>query len=276
MGRGSPGPGVDVTEAIASLEPGYDALLRTLTALVEPDPRVRALWLTGSVGRGVADAGSDLDVLVTVTSTEEFTDPAIWAPLDPVISTPIPGLPGCFAFTTRGGLRVDLVLETPADVATTHYRHRVRVFDRDGLVVPQPDDDGSGPDLEQMSAVLTEYFRHGAIFPAAVVAREDWLLGQVAVHNGARMLYELFVLSNAPLPPMGIKQWSSKLTADQRQVLAALEPPRATRDEVVSAMRAVRAAIETHGRAAVERSGGTWPAELEGMTTAYWRRHGLL
>ncbi len=109
--------GVDVSRAIAPLEPGYAALLARVEEAMRDDERVRALWLAGSVGRGVADAGSDLDLVVTVVDVHAFAEPAVWAAARPVITTPIPGMPGCFAFTTREGLRVDVVLETPADVA---------------------------------------------------------------------------------------------------------------------------------------------------------------
>ena len=101
----------------------------------------------------------------------------------PVITTPIPGMPGCFAFTTRAGLRVDVVLETPEDTATSTYSCRVRVLDRDGFALPAAFDDDRAPDVGRMQAIVMEFLRQSAIFPAAVVAREDWLLGQVAVHQ---------------------------------------------------------------------------------------------
>jgi predicted nucleotidyltransferase len=264
-----------VVEAIAPLEPGYGSLLARLASALTRDERVRALWLAGSVSRGVADAGSDLDVVVTVTSVQDFVDPATWSLLDPVITTPIPGMPGCFAFTTRQGLRVDVVLETPADLASTAYRSRIRVFDHDDLVPPAPTRAEPGPDPARMQAIVEEILRQAAIFPAAVVAREDWLLGQQAVHNYGLMLYQLFVESNAPLPPMGVKQWSSRLTGEQRQILSDLTPPRARRDDVIVAMRAMRTAISTHGRAVVEASGGVWPIDVDEAMQEYWRRHGL-
>jgi hypothetical protein len=266
---------VDAGEAIAPLEPGYDALLARVIAVLEADQRVRALWLAGSVGRGVADAGSDLDLVVTVSSVDAFADPAVWAVLRPAIATPIPGMPGCFAFTTREGLRVDVVLETPAQVAVSPYVQRVRVFDRDGLEPPAPDGRSEGPDLQRMQAIVTELHRQAAIFPGAVVARADWLLGQVAVHNYRLMLYDLFVESNRPLPAMGVKQWSSKLTGSQREVLAGLDPPTADREGVVTAMGAVVSAIARHGRAALESAGGVWPDDLSTSIGAYWSRHGL-
>jgi hypothetical protein len=266
---------VDVGEAIAPLEPGYDALLARVVAVLEADDRVRALWLAGSVGRGVADAGSDLDLVVTVSSVDGFVDPGVWAVLAPVVTTPIPGLPGCFAFTTEEGLRVDVVLETPAELASSPYTSRVRVFDRDGLEPPAPEATPDGPDVGRMQAIVTEVHRQAAIFPAAVVARADWLLGQVAVHNHRLMLYDLFVEANRPLPPMGIKQWSSKLSGPQREILADLVPPTADRDAVVAAMVAVMAAIAGPGRAALESVGGAWPDATAASIAAYWARHGL-
>lgn len=264
-----------VRAAIAPLERGYDELLARVVERVQGDDRVRALWLSGSVGRGAPDAGSDLDLIVTVTDRASFADPAEWEVVDPVITLPIPGLTGCFAFTTRQGLRVDMVLETPDEVGSSPYTHRMCVLDKDGLEPPAPTDDAHGPDLARMQAIVTEFLRQSAIFPAAVVAREDWLLGQAAVRNYATMLYDVLVESNQPLPVMGIKQWSSRLTPAQREMLADLPVPTADRKSVVDAMVATRAAFRTHGRAAVESAGGAWPIEADDAMAAYWTRHGL-
>jgi len=264
-----------VRALVAPLESGYVDLLERVVESLAGDGRVRALWLAGSVGRGVADAGSDLDLVVTVTDVAGFADPDVWGVLDPVITTPIPGSPGCFAFTTRAGLRVDVVLETTDAVASSPYVHRACVLDRDGLEPPTPHGETRGPDVTRMQGIVTEFLRQSAIFPAAVVAREDWLLGQVAVHNYALMLFELLVESNQPLPTMGAKQWSSRLDEDQRALFRSLPAPTADHRSVVSAMAAVRAAIRTHGRAALETAGGVWPVEIDDAMAAYWRRHGL-
>ena len=266
--------GREVAIALAPLEPGYDALLARVAGALEEDPEVRAVWLSGSVGRGVADGGSDLDLVVTVTDPAPFREPAAWAVVDPVITIPIAGGQG-FAFTTRAGLRLDVVLETPDEVGSSPYRYRVRVFDRGTTVPPRPGSAERGPDVDRMQAVVTEVLRQSAIFPAAVVVREDWLLGRVAVSAYHQLLYDLFVESNQPLPPMGVKQWSSRLTAEQCALLAGLPAPSVDRDSVVAAMNAVREAIRSHGRAALEGAGGTWPTEVDDAVSAYWRRHGL-
>jgi predicted nucleotidyltransferase len=264
----------DAQAALAPLEPGYLDLLSRVVGHLAGDERVRAVWLSGSVGRGVADAGSDLDLVVTVSDVAAFRDPEAWAVVDPVIVLPIPG-PAGFAFTTREGLRLDVVLETPDEVAASPYVRRMSLLDRDGLPPPLVARVERPPDVAHMEDLVLEVLRQCAIFPAAVVARDDWLLGQVAVQNHQRMLYELLVEANQPLPAMGIKQWSSRLTPDQRDLLAGLPAPTPDRDSVVGAMSAVRGAVLTHGRAALESAGGTWPSEVDDAIAAYWERHRL-
>jgi len=69
---------MDVAEAIAPLEDGYAALLARVVSALGHDDRERALWLAGSVGRGAVDAGSDLDLVVTVAEVAPFLDVTVW------------------------------------------------------------------------------------------------------------------------------------------------------------------------------------------------------
>ena len=69
--------------------------------------------------------------------------------------------------------------------------------------------------------LIEETLRQAANFPAVLV-RDDWLLGAVAVQQVQTFLYQLFAESNKPAPPTGPKQWSSKLTSSQREVLSGL------------------------------------------------------
>ena len=64
---------------------------------------------------------------------ELLSDPAVWAPLDPLLCLSLPFLPGAAVITTRGGLRLDVVLERVRDLPSTPYRRRLVVLDRDGL-----------------------------------------------------------------------------------------------------------------------------------------------
>lgn len=264
------------------MPPEYEPLLAGVRDVLERDARVLALCLGGSIGRGVADAGSDLDLLVTVADAE-FDAVAgeiagiLAAVIDPVITLAIPGMPGSSACTTRRGLRVDVVLERLADVDRPAFRRRVTVFDRAGIraLMSPAEDANSGPDPAKLAAIVQEFLRQQAIFPAAVVGRADWLLGQEGVHNARVMLYQLFVETNQPLAAMGVKQWSSKLTPVQRSLLESLELPAADPESVSSTMVAVQAAFRTSGRSDAEAAGLVWPSEVDDAITAYWKRSGL-
>jgi hypothetical protein len=258
------------------MPPAYVALLESATGLLAARPEVRAVWLSGSAGRETADLGSDLDLVVTVTDDgfDTLAEPAFWAPLDPLLCLGLPHLPGAAVITTRDGLRLDVVPERVGDLAATPYRGRLAVLDRDGLVVPDQEP-LPGPSIEVLHDLVVEFLRQSAIFPAVVLGREDWLLGQESVVSYRSLLYRIFVEANQPLPPMGVKQWSSRLTPEQRAALAAVPLPGPDRESVVDAIVEARRALRTHGRAAVEGAGGTWPVDLDEEMARLWRGAGL-
>ncbi len=273
---------VSLEPVIRSLDPlsvGYHDLFERLVSACEPDQRIRALWLAGSVGREVADAGSDLDVVVTVTDADVDDFRRQWrewlATVTPtVIAREIPGLPGSFYSVTPGCERFDVVVEPVSDFASAAIGARLVVLDRDGLAetTGEPGQSAPGPDPTRLAAIVEEFFRQQAIFPAAVVARRDWLLGVVGVVATQRMLYDLFVEANQPLPMMGIKQWSARLTASQRDLLESLPVPEPRPAEVIAAMLAVRRAMLTSGRETAERYGLSWPVELAAAVETYFTK----
>jgi hypothetical protein len=83
------------------------------------------------------------------------------------------------------------------------------------------------------------------------------------------MLYQLYVESNQPLPPMGVKQWSARLTAEQRQACAGLPVPAPDRDGVIAAMRAAAAAFRRAARQIHADHGVPWPDELDEAVRRY-------
>ena len=128
-----------VRDALSPLPTGYADLLRSVVDLLAARTEVRAVWVSGSVGREAADAGSDLDLVVTVAddALEMLSDPAVWEPLDPLLCLSLPFLPGAAVITTRAGLRLDVVLERVTDLPSTPYRRRLVVLDRDGSSFPR-------------------------------------------------------------------------------------------------------------------------------------------
>lgn len=271
-------PPATADDALRPLPAGYRKLFDRVLRAAEADDRIRAMWLSGSLGRGVADAGSDLDVVLAVRA-DAFDEFAVtWRDwlgrVTPVVlARALPRAPGSWYSLTPDCLRLDVVTE-PVGKAFAALSTRLLVLDKDGtadrqLTEPAADDRRSGPDPARLTAITEEFLRQQAIFPAAVVARGDWLLGVQGVQAVHIMLYELFVESNQPLPPMGVKQWSAKLTSDQRQICSALRAPAAERDSVVTAMRAAAAAFRLAARQALAAGGVPWPDDLDNAVLRY-------
>jgi len=255
--------------------PLYDRALEVFSA----DDRVRAVWLHGACGRGAADAGSDLDLSVAVRDAdfEEFAGQwRDWlAAITPtVVARPIG--PGSFYCLTPTGERLDVIscsVSAVPDTPTT-LRRRVVVLDRDGVdaLVPPPDD--PGPDTDRIAWLIEETLRQQANWPVVHV-RQDWLLGQVGVQTIQLHLYELFTEANKPMPGMGPKQWSVKLTAAQRETLTALPVPTADRAALDHARAAAISVFLREARLIAATYAVPWPAELEVAVRGYLAAEGF-
>ena len=263
-------------EPVRVLPAGYQQLLDGARRRFEGDERVRGMWLGGSLGRGTADAASDLDVLLAVAD-DAFDDfVAGWrtwlADITPtVLAEALPFAPGMYYSVTPGFERFDIVAEPVSALPATFFRSRVTVFDRDGLTgrVPPPEA-GPGPSADAVRGLITEYFRISAV--ETIVVRDDWLLAREHVHAVASLVYRLFVEANAPLPPMGLKQWSAKLTPDQRDALASLPTDARDLDGLRVAHLAAAAVFVPNAEALARRLGVPWPHDLEGAAAAHLRK----
>ncbi len=262
--------------ALAALPAGYGPLFDRAAAVFEADERVRAMWLTGALARGQADAGSDLDLAVAVADDGFDGFAASWpdwlAAITPVL-TARPLAAGSFHALTPSCERLDVIAEPVGKLPATVLTRRLVVFDRDGLnlLVPAPAD--PPPDPAVITYLIEETLRQAANFPVVLV-RDDWLLGVVAVQQVQMFLYQMFAESNKPAPPTGPKQWSSKLTAAQRQVLLALPVPAPSPDSVRAARDATFAVFFREAPPIAARCGVPWPSRLEQAVRDYLRAQG--
>ena len=120
-----------------------------------------------------------------------------------------------------------------------------------------------------VAGLIQEFFRIS--FPEVIVQRDDWLLAREHIHVLSSLLYRLLVESNAPLPPMGVKQWSAKLTPAQVDALAHLPTDARNVDELRDAHVAIAALFVPNAEVLAERLGVAWPGELEAAATAHVR-----
>jgi hypothetical protein len=274
--RCMPAPEVHHPPALAVLPVGYQQLFDDAVEVLVADERVRALWVHGSVGRGEADRGSDLDLILAV---EDDAFDELWgswpewlARITPtVIARPLPW-PGILYALTPECLRLDLVLERISALPTSGFGRRALVFDRDGLdaLVP-PSPVPPGPDRARVETAIEEPLRYLSMLPA-LLDREAYLLVQEGYSHIRRRLVELFQQANAPQPTVGVKHGRLQLTGEQYAVVEALPWPRATRDELVAAHRAIGSCLLEIGPPIAALVDLPWPRALEDAVRAHLRR----
>lgn len=255
-------------QALAPLPEPYHRLYDRVLQVCEPDDRIRGLWLSGSLARGVADAGSDLDLLVALADDayDDFVgDWRSWlgAVTETLLAKQVPAPILIFTALTPQMCRFDGVFERVGQLRESNFRTRITIMDRDGLDALIPARvDGPGPDPDKITGIISEFWRIQSIFPFMINERKDLLVARSGVDVSAQLLYDVFVESNQPLPPMGVKQFSRRLTDEQRQVLESIPAYGAERDSLMSADLWVCEAMATHGRGAAERVGAVYPMEL--------------
>jgi hypothetical protein len=254
----------------------YQALLDRATEVFWADERVRAMWLHGAVARGAHDAGSDLDIDIAVRDEDFDTliaeSPSWWAKITPSVSwRAMATMPGSFFALTPTCERVDVVTERVSDLPASKLTRRITVFDRDNLTahVPKPNDPDPNPEV--LRYCIEETLRQAANFPIVLI-RQDWLLGVVAVQQIHLFLYELFSEANKPMPATGPKQWSYKLTAEQRKALERLPVPQAERTSIIAARQAALRLFEERASAVALLHRVVWPSELAVAVHAYMKR----
>jgi len=263
--------------ALAALPAGYGPLFDRAAAVFEADDRVRAMWLHGALARGAADAGSDLDISVAIADDGFDGFAASWrdwlAAITPTL-TARPLSAGSFYALTPACERLDVIAEPVGKLASTRLTRRLVVFDRDRLDRLIPPIADPPPDPGVIAYLIEETLRQAANFPAVLV-RDDWLLGVIAVQQVQVFLYQLFAESNKPAPPTGPKQWSFKLTAAQRQVLSGLPAAAPFPDSVLAAREATLAAFFREAPPIAARCGVEWPSRLEQAVRDYLRDQGV-
>lgn len=146
----------------------------------EPDPRVLAIWLEGSVARGTADPASDLDLHLAIADAA-FDDFASAPDVLARIARPLgylgvtqPGL-RILPATLSGPVRLDLYIEQRSRLASApRMPDRAMLLDRDAV---EADLAAAPPFVFDPRAHLETLMRDywfGAMWPARFTLRGDW------------------------------------------------------------------------------------------------------
>ncbi|GEM_PF-692694 len=252
---------------------------RRAAAALREDERVRAVWLTGSLATGTADAQSDVDLRVAVRAEDFPRIDAVWPELvgragPAVWKRRWPGPPdeAIVSAITRDYLRFDLVIQSDADSKPRTLEAAQVLVDKDGvagritLTAPARHDP-----LARLAFVVEEFIRLVGML-TIVVGRDDvpmGMEGQLACHS---LLISLLLMENGiDRVATGKRHVASLLTDEQRAVLASVPALAPTMQSVIDGRVAYASLFLPRARRLMATNGLAYPEEFEKATREHLR-----
>lgn len=252
------------------------ALIARITEALNPDPRVRALFLSGSFGRGTADAYSDVDLIAVLDAEhhEAFAEDwkRILGGIAPVVFWN--RLPHALVLNavTEDWTRCDIEITVP-DPFPRKAQDQVRpLLDRDDLYPRLPKQAQFVPRPERVAYLVSEFIRIMGLLVVAM-GREEYLLGVTGCGLLRQFTCDLMVIERKLPDPGGALHLNRLLDERQQRDLATLAVPSPTRASVIAAHLSAARVFFPRARALAEEYGIEWPAAFETATRHSLARH---
>lgn len=216
-------------------------LVERLRDLFEPDDRFRALFLTGSIGRGVDDRFSDVDTLLVVEASEADRVLESWdsvsSALGPfVYVNRISGAP-VFNHVLPGWLRWDVTIASSDAVPMLPAPQVKVVFDKDQHLTVSPI--GAQMDHDAAHGVVAEFFRCLALLPV-VVGRDDPVAGVSGTLLLRQLTTQLMRIVDQQGAAAGALRLRDTISAEHYAALKSLPDLRSDMTSVLEGHRALR------------------------------------
>jgi hypothetical protein len=249
------------------------ALIDRVGAALESDQRIRGLFLSGSFGRGTADAYSDVDFWAVVPREHHEAVAADWRG---VLESVAPivyfnRLPWALVLNaiTDDWLRCDLDIGAPDQLSGRTQDRAKPIIDRDGVHARLPATlPARGIDASRLQTITNEFIRVLGLLPVAI-GRGEVELMVTGVGLLRRSLTDLLILEMNIADPGGMLHLSRVLDAERMDLLAAMPLPTLSVDSAITCNVALARVFIPHAKAMYTELGLDWPAAFETAT----RRH---
>jgi predicted nucleotidyltransferase len=241
-----------------------------LTAHLQQDPRVRAIWLEGSLGRARGDRHADVDLHVALKADDL---PSFRADYEAQLNQLHPVLKHheLFGGTMVGTILVNEArqlialqtwLETKEEIQITEGRAQV-LFDREGLLQIAPPIPASGDAIRRALYVEICYF--WSLFATLpTLERGELLAGLQYLHHQVNQLIFVFALGRGRLRDVGDYRLNELLEPHERQQLETIMTlSELSQASIIRANYALAEIMKSAGRIACNPWNAEYPAALE-------------
>lgn len=234
------------------------------------NPRLKALFLSGSFGTGTADAFSDVDLLAIADPADHEALATDWRKalesIAPIVH--YNRLPHALILNaiTDDWLRVDLHIASPDHLTHAAQDALKPLVDRDNLYATlRPETPEPARNPGRLGWMVSEFIRILGLTPVAV-GRGEVELMTVGNTFLRRFLTDLLTIEVNPRNPGGMLHLSRVLDPGRMAVLAAVPLPQLTADSAIEANLALARVFMPRAKALCAALAVEWPTAFETAT----------
>ena len=252
--------------------------IETLTAAAETDPRIRAAWLAGSYGKGIADRWSDVDahLLIDPAHSDDFRAGVQgWLEsLRPLVLYRLMFGGQMVNAMTDEGMRLDVWLHDGESAEVVEGQTKV-LYAAEGVLEWQPN---PGTELSQAEAAaeleraIPEFWRCVAMLPVPL-GRDEKLIGAAGNFLILLLLTDVLSVQSGIRKDRGVKALNGFLPPELRRLAEdATSLPALTHEELARFQLRLARILQTHGPAICKQWNVEYPQPLEDATLGYITR----
>lgn len=246
------------------------ALIARVAETFGSDPRITALFLSGSFGTGTADAFSDVDLLAIADPADHEALAADWRKTLEAIAPIVHynRLPHALVLNavTDDWLRVDLHIANRDHLNHTAQDALKPLVDRDNLYATlRPETPEPARNPGRLGWMVGEFIRILGLTPVAI-GRGEVELMTVGNTFLRRFLTDLLTIEVNPRIPGGMLHLSRVLDPDRMAVLAAVPLPQLTADSAIESNLVLARTFIPRAKALCASLGVEWPTAFEAAT----------
>lgn len=249
----------------------HETIIQTISDALCDVPGIRALFLSGSYGTGLADAYSDVDFVLVAEDGATDAVAATWRAAvertgEIVLWWDRLTVPVLINAITADWTRTDVLILKPDQMGRHTQSTLKSVFDHDDLYAnldaeaPKP-----APDVKRFRYQVEEFIRILGLLHLAV-GREEYLNGVLGVSLLRSKLVDLLIDETDAPHRGGILHLNRLITPEQKALLMSMPPAVPEREALIAANLAYAGAFLPRARARAAQLGMDWPERFEAVT----------
>lgn len=239
-------------------------------------PSIRALYLSGSFGNGMADDYSDIDFILVANEGATDAVAEVWRQAvnktgKIVLWWDRTTVPVLINAITEDWTRTDVIILKPDQVGSHSKASLEPLFDHDNIYDGLADfAPKRQPNIKQFRYQVEDFIRILGLLHLAA-GREEYINGVLGVFHLRSKLVDLLIEETDAPNRGGALHLNRLISQEQKDLLSSLPPAIPNRDAMISAHLAYAKAYLPRARLRAARLGMEWPERFEAAT---WERLG--